>query len=118
LVDAWPVEVAIEVTIVEDRLLDKVEVSSNFVDVLDGDVWVDCKELEDAIEELLAGIEVLEVLENMVEVVELAVELACVVIVVVTVNADGDAGELVVSSLSLNVVWYAMTAGALVSWQL
>jgi hypothetical protein len=36
----------------------------------------------------------------MVEVVELAVELACVVIVVVTV----DAAELVFSSLSLNVV--------------
>jgi hypothetical protein len=40
----------------------------------------------------------------MVEVVELAIELACVVIVVVTVNAGGDAAELVVSSLSLKVV--------------
>jgi hypothetical protein len=48
--DAWLVEAAVEVAIVEDGLLDKAEVLSDFVDVLDNVDRVDCEELGDAIE--------------------------------------------------------------------
>jgi hypothetical protein len=98
------VGVADEVATVEDGTLDVDEVPSAFVDAPDDVVRVDCEELADVVGRLLAVLDVLEVLEDVVEVVRVAVELAPVVVVVVTVDGDEAAAELVVSSLSLKVV--------------
>jgi hypothetical protein len=115
---SWVVGVAGEVATVEDGTLDVDEVPSAFVDALDDVVGADGEELAKVVGRLLAVLDVLEALEDVVEVVGATEELASAVLVVVTTDGDEAAAELVVPSLSLKVVWYAMTAGALVSWQL
>jgi hypothetical protein len=98
------VGVADEVATVEDEMLDVDEVPSAFADAPDDVVRVDCEELTDVVGRLLAVLDVLEVLEDVIEAVGVAVELAPVIVVVVTVDGDEAAAELVVSSLSLKVV--------------